>query len=209
MTAPNQHWNALFTGKSDRELGWYESDATQTLKFIDMIPDISEATIFLPGAGTSVLADALLPRCSHIVLNDISDEALRKLAARVGANQEKVSWLHHDMNRPLPPGIPFVDVWIDRAVLHFMLDEADIRACFDNLRSVLKVDGYVLLAEFAADGAPKCAGLELHRYSVEEMTERLGPDFILLHEERYMFINPLGDSRPYIYAFYKRIGHSL
>jgi hypothetical protein len=46
--------------------------------------------------------------------------------------------------------------------------------------------------------------LDLHRYSVEEMTERVGPAFALLKHEEYTFINPYGDPRPYIYALYKR-----
>ena len=53
-------------------------------------------------------------------------------------------------------------------------------------------------------GAPKCAGLEIHRYSVEEMTKRMDPGFELVKYESYTFINPFGDSRPYIYALYKR-----
>jgi SAM-dependent methyltransferase len=208
MNTQNPHWDEIFSGKTDTELGWYESDASQTLKFLDKI-DLSEATIFLPGAGTSVLVDALLPRCSHIVLNDISDEALKKLEGRIGTNQGKVSWLHYDMSKPLPFGTPAVDVWIDRAVLHFLCTEEDIQSYFDNLRSLLSVGGYALMAEFSNDGASKCAGLDLHRYSVEEMTERIGPDFTLMNEERYVFINPSGDPRPYIYALYKRTQHSI
>lgn len=203
MPATNQHWNAIFSTKSDTELGWYEADMSQTLKFLDSIPDLNQATVFLPGAGTSLLVDHLLSRCEHLILNDISDEALKKLGERI-QQTEKVSWLHHDMSRPLPEGGPSSDVWIDRAVLHFLLEENQIRTYFDNLRSALSPVGYVLLAEFATDGAPKCAGLDLHRYSVEEMTERIGHEFTLLREERYTFINPFGDPRPYVYALYKR-----
>lgn len=209
MTIPNQHWNAIFSSKTDPELGWYENEASQTLKFLDAINDISEATIFLPGAGTSVLVDALLPRCSHIVLSDISDVALKTLEERIGTNEGKVSWLHHDISKPLPANTPVADVWIDRAVLHFLLEEGDIQSYFDNLRSVLSTEGYALLAEFSADGPPKCAGLDLHRYSVEEMTKRIGHGFTLINEERYTFINPFGDPLPYIYALYKRTQHSL
>lgn len=204
MTTPNQHWNAIFSSKNDPELGWYEKDASQTLQFVDAIPAISAATIFLPGAGTSVLVDALLPRCSHIVLNDISDAALHKLEERIGKNEGKVTWLLHDISKPLPAGTPRADVWIDRAVLHFLLEEDAIQAYFDNLRTGLSAEGYALLAEFSTDGAPKCAGLDLHRYSVAELTKRIGPGFTLMKEEHYTFINPFGDPRPYVYGLYKR-----
>lgn len=204
MTTPNQHWNAIFSTKADSELGWYESDVSQTLKFLDLIPHSKNATIFLPGAGTSVLVDELLAGGHKLILNDISDEALTKLKNRLGKNEGRVSWLHHDISKPLSDSLPHADIWIDRAVLHFLLEEADIKGYFSNLHSAIRPGGYALLAEFSTMGAPKCAGLEVHRYSVEEMTKRMDPGFELVKYESYTFINPFGDSRPYIYALYKR-----
>ncbi len=78
MTNPNEHWNATFNSKADPELGWYESDVSQTFKFLDLIPQGDTATVFLSGAGTSVLVDELLARGCNLILNDISDEALIK-----------------------------------------------------------------------------------------------------------------------------------
>lgn len=205
MTTPNQHWNAIFSTKADLELGWYERDATQTLKFLDLIPESWTATIFLPGAGTSVLVDELLSRGSRLILNDISDEALKQLKKRIGHHVDRVTWLHHDISKPIPDGLPQVDIWIDRAVLHFLLDEAGIEGYFRNLRSLLRQGGYALLAEFSTTGAPKCAGLDLHRYSVEELTERLGDGFDLIKYEDYIFINPFDEPRPYVYALYKKM----
>ncbi len=203
MTTPNEHWNAIFSSKTDPELGWYENDASQTMKFIDLIPSREGATIFLPGAGTSVLVDALLAGGYKLILNDISDVALDKLRKRIGAS-DRLSWLHHDISKPLPSGIAQVDIWIDRAVLHFLLGERDIQAYFANLHATVRPGGYALLAEFAATGAPKCAGLELHRYCVEEMTTRMGNDFELVKHEDYTYINPFGDPRPYVYGLYRK-----
>lgn len=203
MPSTTQHWNEIFDTKPDPQLGWYEPDATQTLSFLREIENIASATLFLPGAGTSVLVEKLLPLCRHLVLNDISDTALQKLKERI-QQTEKISWLHHDISKPLPEGIPPVDLWIDRAVLHFLLKETQIKEYFENLRASVKCGGFVLLAEFAPDGASKCAGLDLHPYSAEEMTERIGPDFSLIRQERYVFINPFGDPRPYTYALFKR-----
>jgi len=201
----DQHWDTIFSIENDTELGWYESDISQTLKFLDLIPQSERATIFLPGAGTSLLVDELLAREYELILNDISNEALNRLKSRIG-NSDRLKWLHHDMSKPLPSDTPQVDIWIDRAVLHFLLEDADIQSYFDNLRSRVRPRGYVLLAEFSITGSPKCAGLELHRYSVEEMTERMGKEFELIKHEDYTFINPFGDPRPYIYALYQRNG---
>jgi EEF1A lysine methyltransferase 2 len=203
VASPNEHWNAIFSAKKDPELGWYEKDALQTLKFLEKIPHPKPATVFLPGAGTSVLVDELLARGYRIILNDISDSALKKLKERVGSN-DRLTWLHHDISKPLPDGLPSVDIWIDRAVLHFLLNEEDIKGYFANLRFSLRNGGYALLAEFSSEGAPKCAGLQLHRYSIDEMNMRIGPGFQLVEHEDYIFINPSGDPRPYIYSLYRK-----
>ena len=203
MTTPSQHWNAIFSAKTDSELGWYEPDVAQTLKFIDLIPGNRTATIFLPGAGTSVLVEILLSRGSRLIVNDISDEALRKLKERNVNSLDRLTWLHHDISEPIPAGLPQADIWIDRAVLHFLLDEVQIEGYFRNLRSLLRRGGHVLLAEFSTRSAQKCAGLDLHRYSAEELTNRLGEGFDLIKYEDYIFINPFGEPRPYLYALYK------
>jgi EEF1A lysine methyltransferase 2 len=199
-----RHWNEIFAAKDDPQLGWYEADVAQTLRFLDLVPADGRATIFLPGAGTSLLVDELLARGTRLVLNDISDEALRKLEQRIGKPTPALVWLHHDIAQPLPPGVPACDIWVDRAVLHFLLDEPAIDGYFRNLRSILRAGGHVLLAEFAVSGAPKCAGLEVHRYSVAELAERLGPGFVLVQAEDFTFVNPAGDPRPYIYALFRR-----
>ncbi len=49
INTPNEHWNAIFSTKVDPELGWYEHDVSQTLKFMDLIPKAEFDTVFLPG----------------------------------------------------------------------------------------------------------------------------------------------------------------
>lgn len=205
MSALKQHWNKIFISKADAELGWYENNFTQTLKFLDSIPHKpDETTIFLPGAGTSLLADMLSEKgYNKLILNDISDEAISKLKNRI-VNSDHIIWLDYDISKPVAFDLPLVDIWIDRAVLHFLIKEEEISGYFDNVKSLLKKGGYILLAEFSLTGAPKCAGLELHRYSVKEMSERLGSEFRLIAHEDYTYINPSGEKRPYIYALFKK-----
>jgi SAM-dependent methyltransferase len=206
MTTSPEHWDSIFKAKEDPELGWYEQDASQTLAMLETIPDWKNSTVFLPGAGTSVLVDQLLHQGNRMVLNDISNKALEKLRTRIGDHQDKVTWICQDIATPLIPIIPPIDLWVDRAVLHFLLEESGIVGYFNNLKAVLRSGGHALFAEFSLSGAPKCAGLPLHRYSVDEITSRLGSEFTLLRQMDYTFINPAGDPRPYIYALYQRKG---
>ena len=205
MTTLNNHWNSIFASKEDVELGWYESDSSQTLKLLSTIPANMRSTVFLPGAGTSLLVDELFCKGHNLIINDISDEALKKLKTRFSDNEKRLTWLHCDIAKALPPDTPDVDIWIDRAVLHFILEETDIENYFTNLKSVLISGGYALMAEFSAAGASKCAGLDLHRYSLDELTERMGEEFELITHEDYTYTTPFGDIRPYIYALYRKI----
>ena len=199
-----EHWNNIFKTTEDAKLGWYEHDASQTLAMLDDIPDWRMANVFLPGAGTSVLVEQLLRQGNRVILNDISNEALEKLKAKVGKHRDHVLWLCQDIATPLMPTLPPVDLWIDRAVLHFLLDESDIEGYFKNLKAILRPGGHALFAEFSLSGAPQCAGLTLHRYSVDELTTRLGAEFSMLRCADYTFINPSGDPRAYVYALYQR-----
>lgn len=68
----------------------------------------------------------------------------------------------------------------------------------------MAVGGYVLLAQFSNDGANRCAGLDVHRYSLDELVSRMGAGFELVSFENHCFINPYGNERPYVYALFKR-----
>jgi len=205
MDSLKQHWDNIFINKSDNELGWHESDVSQTLKFLNLIPhEVKITSIFLPGAGTSILAELLNKKgYRKLILNDISNEAINKLKDSI-PDSNAIIWISHDISKPLTTQLPQVDIWLDRAVLHFLVKEEEIVGYFDNLKTLLNNGGYVLLAEFSLQGAPKCAGLDLHRYSVQEMSERLGNEFSLIEHEDYIYTNPSGGKRPYIYALFKK-----
>ncbi len=162
--------------------------------------------VFIAGTGTSTLAEQLIGKCKSLILNDISEEALSISKKRIAKVKQPVEWLKADIGAELPIENKSIDVWIDRAVLHFLIDENQIDTYFKNLNDKIKVNGYAFLAEFASHGAPKCAGLELHRYSIEELIERCGKNFELIQSESYTYINPEGDERPYIYCLFKKVG---
>jgi SAM-dependent methyltransferase len=204
MKSNAEHWDKIFDRTEDTQLGWYEKEATTTLELLGKIPAWESSLVFLPGAGTSGLIDDLLAKGARLVLNDISGAALDKVRKRLAGRNDGVEWLCQDIARPFPPDVPMVDIWIDRAVLHFLTDEEAIKGYFRNLNAVMKPGGHALFAEFSTSGAKKCAGLTLHRYSVDELTARLGTSFELLSSFEHTYFNPNGDPRPYIYALYKK-----
>ncbi len=204
MKSDSEHWDNIFSKTEDAKLGWFEKDTSQTFKLLGEIPDLEKATVFLPGAGTSILIEDLIPRVSKLILNDISNEALNRVKQRLKEGSEEIEWLFQDIAQPIKELIPEVDIWIDRAVLHFLTNENDINGYFENLKSTLKIGGHAVFAEFSLIGAPKCAGLTLHRYSIDELSTNLGSSFKLVSHFDFTHINPFGDPRPYIYALFKR-----
>jgi len=197
------HWDQIFSDKPDESLGWYESDISYTLDFLPEGLLVKPQTIFIAGAGTSQLVDTLLTAGHQLILNDISGEALDKLQKRIG-DQNNVTWLPADLSKALPDDVPTIDIWIDRAVLHFLIAEHEIQQYFSSLHRLVKMGGYVLLAEFSESGAERCAGLPVRRYSLDDMNQRMLPGFTLIKHAHYDYITPVGGQRPYLYALYQR-----
>lgn len=204
MKTLTEHWNEIFKKTDEDKLGWYEDDFSQTLKFLNLIPEWKSSKIFVPGVGTSGLIDILLTSNATLVLNDLSSEAIEKAKNKCSDKPHNIQWLCQDISKPLPLGLSDIDVWIDRAVLHFLTDDDSIEQYFRNVNAAVKTGGYVIFAEFSKKGATRCAGLDVRRYDVQDLEKNL-PAFKLIANEEYTFINPKGDPRPYIYTLFKSI----
>ena len=205
MKSNPKHWDALFARTATKELGWFENDSSLSLQFLNQVNGWQNATIFISGAGTSNLIEELLTQKIKLIVNDISEEALSIIKNRIGDKAKNIIWVCQDIATSLPDFIPQIDIWFDRAVLHFLVDDADIAGYFNNIKSSVKLGGHVILAEFSKTGALKCAGLNVHQYSIDDFSANLGASFQLLNHLETNFTNPRGELRPYIYGLYKRI----
>ena len=204
MKSNPEHWNRIYSETEEDRLGWYEENPAPTFDLLCQVAGWEDSTVFLPGAGTSALAGQLLDAGAKLIANDLSASALERLRTRLGPQARKVIWSCRDIAQPLGEEIPKADVWIDRAVLHFLTEEQEIEGYFENVMAYLKPGGHILFAEYPPHGASRCAGLEVHRFSLEELSERLGGGFELLDHFDHIYINPEGDQRPYIYALFRR-----
>ncbi|MCP4270469.1 MAG: methyltransferase domain-containing protein [Gammaproteobacteria bacterium] len=214
MCSKSEHWDTIFEGSDDYCLGWYEKDSSPTLKLLADVPTQQDSTIFVVGVGTSELVEDLLVQPVQLILNDISSVALNRVKKRLTVKADTVQWLCQDISQPLTTlsfekqpekPVPMIDIWVDRAVLHFLNKDEAITGYFENLKTYLKKGGYALFAEFSKSGASKCAGLPVHRYSAEEISTRLGSSFCLEQSFHYNYTSPAGHPRPYIYCLFKRV----
>ncbi len=200
------HWNSTYNKNEIEKLGWYESYSESSLQLIKKCSIDKNASILNVGVGASTLVDELIDLgYKNIIANDISSFAIDKLKNRLGSNSNMVEWIVDDLtNSKILAHIEQVDLWIDRAVLHFFNDEREIGTYFDLLKSLVKTKGFVIIAEFNLEGATKCSGLPVFRYDEKMLDKKLGSGFELIEKFDYTYIMPSGDSREYIYTLFKR-----
>ena len=201
------HWDTVYEGNQTEQLGWHEENPEPSLKLIKKCRLPKNARILHAGAGATNLVDVLIGKgYKNQVVTDISESALRKLRQRLGfENSGKVEWVLDDLTKPfqLHTTAP-VDLWHDRAVLHFFTREKDQQIYFDLVRKLVKPGGYVIIAAFSLDGAKACSGLPVKNYNAEMLTEKLDEDFQLLDTFEYRYVMPSGGVRPYVYTLFKR-----
>jgi hypothetical protein len=201
-----EYWCDIYTDADISTLGWYEKESKPSLELITQCNLAKNATMFNPGCGASTLIDSLLDLdYSNIIANDISSCALNKIKKRIDTKVEQVKWFVEDLTKPMALlDLPQLDLWHDRAVLHFFIDEKDQNTYFDLLKSKVKTKGFVILATFNLQGATTCSGLPVNRYNSKMLQEKLGADFKLIHNFDYIYTMPNGEERTYIYTLFQR-----
>ncbi|MFT6324912.1 MAG: hypothetical protein ACJAWO_002480, partial [Halieaceae bacterium] len=199
-----KHWDNAYTKTPIEKLGWYEDDLSPTLGLLQKTTVSKTDKVFIAGVGSTTLVDALLKNnYSNITATDISPVSIANLVTRIGSNA--IETIVDDLANPIHlTQMESIDLWIDRAVLHFLIDAKDQKTYFDLLKHKVKSGGFVLLAEFGVGGAIKCCGLPIQPYTNKQFTTQLGTDFSLLETFNHVYHNPNGDPRKYIYSLFKR-----
>lgn len=201
------HWNKAYENSITEKLGWYEDYPGPSLQLIKKCHFDKDATLLNVGVGESTLIDELLKSgYTNIIGSDISSTAVEKIRRKIGPTGKNVKWILDDLTKStklidLSP----VDLWHDRAVLHFFTDTRDQDTYFRLLNKLVKTNGFVIIAVFNLNGAIKCSGLEVFRYDKEMLTERLGNDFQCVDSFDYTYYMPKGEPRQYVYTLFKRV----
>lgn len=202
-----KHWTNAYRKTPITNLGWYEENPAKSLELIGACNLAEDAFIFNAGAGASTLIECLLnDGFTNIAVNDISAPALLELKKNLSnQNQSNVEFIVDDLINPTTLlKLKNIDLWHDRAVLHFFTSKEQQLSYFNLLKKVVKVGGFVILAEFNLEGAKKCSGLEVYNYNETMLQEQLGEGFNLLKSFNYTYTQPSGDTREYVYTLFKR-----
>ncbi|MBR9690369.1 class I SAM-dependent methyltransferase [Candidatus Woesearchaeota archaeon] len=201
------HWNKVYSSKETTQLGWYEESPEKSLELIDKCHVNKDNKVLDVGTGASTLIDNLIKRgYNKIIAADISEEALNKLKARLGEKASSVTFIVDNLTAPEHLNdLKDIMIWHDRAVLHFLTGKSERDAYLSLLSQVVRIGGYVIIAAFSLEGAPKCSGLDVKRYDVNMIQDFLGSNFILKEHFNYLYNMPSGDKRPYVYTLFQRI----
>lgn len=194
------HWETIYKTKRPDEVSWYQREAQMSLALIRRVAPEPTSAIIDVGGGASTLVDGLLADgYRRVSVLDLSPTALAVARGRVGAAGANVGWLEADILRADLPRAAF-DVWHDRAVFHFLTEEADRARYVTQARRAVKSGGYVLVATFADDGPTRCSGLPVVRYTPSGLHEALGDGFRLAESVREEHVTPSGAKQAFVYC---------
>ncbi|WP_374442963.1 class I SAM-dependent methyltransferase [Stella sp.] len=197
------HWQGVYGSKAETAVSWYEAQPRQSLDLIRRAAPDGAAGVIDVGGGASTLVDHLLAAgYRDLTVLDISDHALARAKARLGAAASRVAWIVTDVTRWQPART--WDVWHDRAVFHFLTAPDDQDAYLAALRAALAPGAFVILATFAPDGPERCSGLPVQRYDAAMLAHRLGPGFALVAAEAATHTTPWGVEQRFTHTLFRR-----
>jgi ubiquinone/menaquinone biosynthesis C-methylase UbiE len=199
-----EHWEHVYRTKGPDQVSWFQAEARLSRHLIETLsPDPSSAIIDI-GAGASTLVDGLLSAgYSTLTVLDLSPAALQLARGRLGVREARVTWQAADVLDASLPDQAF-DVWHDRAMLHFLTEEADRRRYIEQVRRAVRPGGLVIVATFAQDGPARCSGLDVARYSPAQLHAQFGAPFALLQSHRELHITPSGATQAFTYCVCRR-----
>ena len=197
------HWQSIYNEKDVTQVSWFQEHADTSLRIIQQYVNNKNATIIDIGAGASPLVDDLLEAgYAKIEVLDISSQALAIAQKRLGDKQKKVTWHSVDILKAKLPAQSY-DVWHDRAVFHFLTNEADRTRYVEQVCHALKPNGKVIISTFGPDGPLKCSGLPIVRYDHDSLHSEFGSGFKLIEHGQEDHLTPDGSVQKFIYCFCK------
>jgi SAM-dependent methyltransferase len=198
------HWETTYSAKAINKLGWYEPHLETSLNWIKGLKLPVDTPIIDVGGGASTLVDDLLDGGHRAIsVLDISKSALSAAEARLGKRAGMVTWLEGDITS-FELQTNYYELWHDRAVFHFLTEVEQQRKYQDNLLKSLKPGGNLIIGTFAPEAPPKCSGLPVQRYSLEQLSNTLGEEFELKHHHKELHITPGGIEQMYLYCHFHK-----
>lgn len=203
MYDAKEHWENVWTRKKSNEVSWHQEYPKTSIDLILSTNPSKDSKIIDVGGGDSNLVDNLLDLgFKNITVIDISSKALERAKERLVERAEMVKWIECDV-RKFDTNYRY-DIWHDRALLHFLTSEEDLKNYVELTRNHVKEGGYLILSTFSTNGPMICSGLDTKQFSEESMKKLFSNGFehVKSFEEEHM--TPFGRGQIFIYSIFRK-----
>lgn len=197
------HWENIYTTKSLEEVSWHQPIPVTSLQFFTGNSIPLDAKIIDIGGGDSFLVDNLLELgYTNLSVLDISAAAIERAKVRLKENASKVTWIVSDITEFQPK--ESYDFWHDRAVFHFLTEETEIEKYRELVGNSVIKNGTLAIGTFSENGPLKCSGIEIKRYSIDELTTCFESDFQAVEQFQVDHDTPFGTVQHFTFVRFKR-----
>jgi SAM-dependent methyltransferase len=195
------HCEEVYGTKASDAVSWYAPHLETSLKLIHQASANKSSAIIDIGGGESTLVDDLISEgYQDISVLDISQKAIDVAKERIAKSADMVHWYCADITQATLPQNYF-DVWHDRAVFHFLTEEAQRVKYVEQVKRSVKHGGYVIMSTFGPEGPEKCSGLDVVRYDSERLHGQFGKSFRLIASSTEVHKTPMGATQQFLYCF--------
>ena len=197
-----KHWENIYQTKNIDGVSWYQETPYESIELIKKFSTTDSDMIIDIGCGKSFLADNLLKlNYKNITLVDISLNALKEVKDRL--NNKSLNFIETDvLNLKLEQTF---DIWHDRAVFHFITNKKSVEKYISLCNEYIVEGGKLIIGTFAEDGPLKCSGLEIKRYSVENLKELFKENFEFIKGFKKLHSTPFGTRQSFTFCVFRKI----
>jgi SAM-dependent methyltransferase len=196
-----EHWDHVYGTKAPTEVSWFSPHLETSLGLIRRVaPDRSMSIIDVGGGESTLVDDLLASGYRDVAVVDISGRAIEHCKKRLGKPADQVTWIIADITKAALPAHPY-DVWHDRAVFHFLTEQADRLEYVRRITSAVKPGGHVIIGAFGPEGPSKCSGLDVMRYDTDSLHAEFGTRFRLMESSKELHQTPFGTTQQFLYCY--------
>ena len=197
-----KHWENIYQTKKIDGVSWYQETPNESIELIKKFSTSNSDTIIDIGCGKGFLADNLLKlNYENITLVDISLNALKEVKERL--NNKSLNFIETDvLNLKLEQTF---DIWHDRAVFHFITEMEDVEKYISLSNKYIGKGGKLIIGTFAEDGPLKCSGLEIKRYSIDNLKQLFKENFEFIEGFKKSHSTPFDTQQSFTFCVFKKL----
>ena len=196
------HWENIYKTKKIDGVSWFQETPLESLELIEKYSSNNSGKIIDIGCGKSFLADNLLElNYNDISLVDISSNALTEVKERL--KNKSLNFIETDILN-FKSNYKY-DIWHDRAVFHFITENEGVEKYISICNRYINKDGTLIIGTFAEDGPLKCSGLEIKRYSINNLKELFKQNFEFIEGFKKLHSTPFDTQQSFTFCVFKKL----